>query len=269
MSFDALESSIADGKPLRLYLFEHGSRQWRYTSAGQDVVADQVNWQSVHIKDDGNRQTGEASADAMNIDVPLTLPVLDMFRIYPSSRRVSLTVFNLHQGDGDLRATWVGTVSDVKRRRVDARLVCNSIAEELASTGLKLPWTRNCPHTIYDHNCKLKPGDFRVLITVASMDGISLTAAELATKPDGWFSGGYLEWESEDGVIEERGIDIHVGNQVTLMGSTFGITVGQVLKAHAGCECTKQACLDKGNYDNYGGAPGLPGQSPFDGQPIF
>ena len=269
MSFDNNETSLADGKPVRLYLFEHGIRQWRYTSAGRDVEAGENTWQSIYIKDDGNRQTGETSADAINVEVGLDFPVLSQFRIYPSSGRVSLTIFNLHHGDNELRAMWVVTISDVKRRRINARLVCHSIAEELASTGLKLPWSRSCPHTIYDHNCKLKPADFRVLITVSNVEGLTLSAPEFATKPDGWFSGGYIEWTTEDSVIETRGIGLHEGGSVAIMGSTFGITIGQQLKAHAGCACTKQACLDKGNYDNYGGAPGLPGRSPFDGQPIF
>ena len=49
-----------------------------------------------------------------------------------------------------------------------------------------------------------------------------------------------------------------------------GLRVGQDVVAYPGCARTIAICQSKfNNAPNFGGVPGLPGKSPFDGTPIF
>lgn len=269
MSYDALEQSLADGRPVRFYEFSQAGRVWRYTSANRNIDHELTHWTNIQISDDGFRQTGETSADDAKITVPADLEVLLQYRLYPPSQRIWLTVYDMHYGDTQMVAVWTGSIVNVNRRRLDAQITCRSIAQDLDTTGLRLTWSPNCVYSIYDHNCKLRPADFRVTATIGALDRVAIAALELATKPDGWFSGGFISWTASDGLQEQRGIDIHKGDTVILRCGTERLAVGQVVQAHAGCLLTKAACIEKGNYDNYGGAPGMPDTSPFDGNPVF
>ena len=57
MSYDDLDASISNARPIQLYEFARGAQRWRYTNAGLDVVQDNQTFHSIQIKDDGIRQT--------------------------------------------------------------------------------------------------------------------------------------------------------------------------------------------------------------------
>ncbi|UJB18766.1 MULTISPECIES: phage BR0599 family protein [Lysobacter] len=67
-----------------------------------------------------------------------------------------------------------------------------------------------------------------------------------------------------------RGIRSHVGERLVLLGAGDGLRIGQAIIAYPGCGRSMAICHGKfNNAPNYGGAPGLPGKSPFDGTPIY
>ncbi|MFO6238938.1 phage BR0599 family protein, partial [Pseudomonas aeruginosa] len=79
---------------------------------------------------------------------------------------------------------------------------------------------------------------------------------------------GYVEWDSGQGVIEQRGIQQHTGNRLVLVGGTSLLAPGTRAVAFPGCDQLIQTCNDKfNNTANCGAVPFLPGKSPFDGDP--
>lgn len=272
MSYDTLDASLAQARPLRLYEFARGAQRWRYTNAGLDVVHDNQTFHSVFITDDGIRQTGEASADALNIEVPLDLELLGIYRIYPPSTPIELTIWDKDLGDPSALVQWVGILSDVtlKRRAGKARLVCRPLSSEQDNTGLRLVWGRQCPYALYDANCRVDKELYRTTAALASAAGITVTAGLFAGQPDGWFTGGFIEWEAVSGAVEQRGIDEHVGTTLTLLGGSVELVAGLEVRAYPGCARSVSVCDSKfSNVENYGGVPALPGSSPFDGNPVF
>ena len=111
---------------------------------------------------------------------------------------------------------------------------------------------------------------FAVSGTLLSISGSALQAAILGSFTDGWFAGGYCEWEIATGVFQRRGIESHIGSSVSVIGGLGGLAPGSAVTFYPGCAHTSETCHSKfNNHLNYGGTPYMRGTSPFDGTPIF
>lgn len=270
MTFEGREYSLAEGQPIALYEFAHGVTTWRYSSADRSIITGAQTWLSIPggVRDEGIRQSGDPASDALTILAPADLPVVRLFRGLPPTTEVAVVVRFMHAGDAELSPAWVGSITQVNRRGVDrVEIVCDSLVASMQRGGLAIGYERSCPYALYDHNCKVNRDLFRVDATLSGALGTTIEAAAFGTVPDGWFAGGYVEWQSAPGVTERRFIKAHAGTVLTLLGGAQGMAPGTPVSAYAGCDRTAQTCLDKfNNLDNHGGFPSLPGKSPFDGE---
>lgn len=271
MSFDDLERSLAGGRPVRLYLFSLGVLRWAYCNADRDLTVANIRYQALPISDDGIRQTGESSADEINITAPADLEVAQLFRGMPPAAKVELTIRDIHVGDPQAVVRQVGTVKTVKWPRTDtATVVCQPLDAVLNDTGLTLGWERDCPYYLYSTLCGVDRNRYRVEGSIQSLDGLRISVATAAGYPDGWFAGGMIEWDLGSGELDRRFIEAHTGQRLQLLGGTDGLTPNLALYVYPGCGRTIQVCSEKfGNSDNYGGANAMPGSSPFDGNPVW
>lgn len=177
----------------------------------------------------------------------------------------------MHYGDTDAVASWIGSIANVKYPAPNrCEINCRPLSASMDVDGLTLAWSRPCGYSIYDGNCLVDRNQFRVPGVVQGIDGASITSGAFDALPDGWFSGGFVEWDIGGGEVDRRGIEQHVGGKLTLMGGSDGLTLSSAVSVYPGCPQTIQACNDK--FDNllrYGGFWHQPGKSPFDGMPIF
>jgi len=268
MSFNDFETSLASARPIRLYDFSCGALHWLYATADRDIEHRQNRYRACAISDDGIRQTGQASADMFHVSAPADIDVAQLYRQGRPSSKVSLTVRDLHHDDNESLVVWIGAVSDVKwPAQHNCVISCDPLGAK-AKTGLHLCWQRTCPYTLYDQNCRVDPARHRETFRIAAMDGLVLQGT--INRPDGWFAGGYVEWDRGSGVVEQRGIMRHVHNSLTLIGGTAGLSVAQTVSIYPGCDALIQTCQDKFNNSiNCGAITNLPGKSPFDGDPIY
>lgn len=271
MTFESRELSLSDGKPVRLYEFERGLNTWRYCSGDRDQIILGQAWTRLQISDGGVRQSDDPDADMMTVELPADVPIVQLYRGTPPGGELKLTVYTMHAGESDVETVWTGTVYDVRRRGLDrAEVVGGTLDNSMGATGLRLGWQRPCPHATYDHWCRANRDDFRTDTVVLSHTGLKITSTAFAAFVDGWFKGGFIEWESIPGVTDRRFVLDHVGAELSLLGGTFGLADGTPIKAFAGDDKTWETCGSKfNNRDNYGGFPALTGKSPFDGNPVF
>lgn len=271
MTFLGRETSVAAGAPVRLYEFQRGIFRWRYTNADRRITWQTLDFDPVAISDDGIRETGEATADALTITVPHDLPVAKLFRGAPPADDISLLIRDMHYGDSEALVSYIGDVEGVRwPTPQQARITCQSLAASMRRAGLRLTYERACAHALYDRNCRVNRDLFAIAATVQSMDGATISSGTFDAQPDGWFDGGYVEWSIGSGETDRRGIERHVGAALTLLGGTYGLSAGQNVIAYPGCLRTAAVCNAKfTNLVNYGGFPHLPGKSPFDGDPVF
>lgn len=272
MSFDPIETSNDDGNPARAYEFRLGSAVWRYVSAPEDVVMAGFTWKAAPISDDGVKLTGEATTDALTITGPDTIGPAKLFMGTPPSGEVYVTIYMYHQDDKQLVVEYVGSVSQADWPQPGtATLACESLFASMERDGLRYGWQRACPYALYDpRSCRAEKADFAVTITVTGAANGIVTSPDFATKPPGYFNGGFCTWEHPVRGTEFRGIEEHAIDQVRMFGTSDGMYTGLVITAYPGCNRGAEMCNERfDNLDNYGGVLDMPDRSPFDGNPVF
>lgn len=263
MSWNDFEYSVANGQPLSLYEFVRGGVVYhRYTNADRNIDFNDVTWEAISISDSG---MSAGTGDNLEITVPADNPVAMLFRGTPPSSPVRVRIHRLHAGDNAFKTVWVATVSEVKREGIErCKLLTASLASTFTRNGLRLTYSRACPYSLYDHNCRVNPEQFGVVgLVIQALDGSAITVNLPGETPDDWFTGGFIEWFTE-GVRERRGLGEQSGQRIKVIGGTSGMRVGTTVTLFPGCNRTIDVCEEKfANHLNYGGVPHMPGKSPY------
>jgi uncharacterized phage protein (TIGR02218 family) len=271
MAFNILERSNYSGSPIKLYEFKVGSAVWRYCSDSREFVYGGNTYLPCAISDDGITQSGNSENDDLVITMPIATQLVALFVGTPPANEIWLTIRRAHRGEVEARVDGVATVASVKYvNSVKAEVICRMITASFNRTGLRLDWGRQCPHALYDRNCKVNKGLFANTVLISTVTGNTLTASGIGALASGWLTGGFFECQVITGVLERRPIESHTGNQIIILGTSDGIYVGSYITTYPGCNRSTAECVSKfANLDNYGGFPHLPGKSPFDGNPVF
>lgn len=279
MAFNALETSNQEGRPLFLYEFLLGDKAWRYTSADSSVSAISPTsgkselFAPVFIEDDGVKQTGESQTDSMKIRMPFSEPIPQLFQVTPPLNQITVRRFSKHEADSEVTVNYVGFITQVNATEPGvAELECLTLSPTMQRNGLRVTWQKGCPYALYDGStCKVNKAQYAVAAKILTAGAGVITADAFASRENGWFDGGFIEWtDSYTGALERRGIDEHLGKQLRLLGKSDGLLEGMDVKAYPGCQRTSAVCAAKyNNLLNYGGYPHLPGKSPFDGDPLY
>ncbi len=269
MSFDDTEISTQDGQPVGLFEFTLGGLSWRYTSADDDQYFMGFDWIAGAITRTGITQGAGAEND-LTITLPADLEIVSMFDGSPPSEIMYLTLREYHEGEIEGAIQWIGTVGNIiKVNPAEASAVCRNLVASFERGGLRLTWGRQCPHALYDVNCRVNKEDHAYPYTVATVAGDSFTVTGYAAPAEGSFAGGFVEWSIGSGTFERRGIESADGGVFKILGLNTGLEVGLGVVLYPGCPRTTAGCIAFDNLPNYGGFPHLPGKSPFDGTPIF
>ncbi|AAQ63346.1 tail assembly protein [Burkholderia phage BcepNazgul] len=273
MSFDNIDMSNFNGRPLLLVEFLYGSKFYYYTNADRDIPWNNSTYVATNIAHGGYSQSGDASADSITLDCAASLDIVKQWRGTPPTDSIYLTIREHHYNDPDNEAdvAWMGTVSDVRRTSLmNAQIVGQQMSMTFKRGGLRLAYTKGCPYFVYDVNCKLNPDNFATNGVITAVGGDWFECAEAGSKAAPWFSGGFMKFEREPGSWDQYGIETHVGNRITLMGAADRLAIGMNVVMYPGCARVSSVCKNKfGNDLNYGGYNGMPGRSPFDGNPVF
>lgn len=271
MTFTEKERSNFEGNTVALYEFTVGAKAWYYTSDVEDQVVRGKTYLAVGASDGGTTQSGEAENDDVTITLPRNVDFARMFTGTPPSEEIWATIRRRQRDDDDAPIHWIGTVSSAKEVGfTKVEIVCQMLTATFNRNGLRLAWGRQCPHALYDRNCRVNKAAFAIAIQVTGLTGNTVRSPALGTLPGGWLSNGFFEWEIEPGLMDRRPIENHTGSVFAVLGTTDGLNVGDWITVYPGCARTTSHCLDKfNNLSNYGGVPYLPGKSPFDGDPVF
>ena len=282
MTVENRDLSNYDGAPITLYEFSRRSVPtiskvevvtfWRYTSADRDFVLGDDTYTAAAISDDGVRQSGEATADQLTISMPYTAKIPQMFVGSPPSDPIYCIIRHAHAGETDAFIAWAGIVGGVSRPddNISASILCNTVGATMDRSGLRLSWSRNCPHSLYDIECKADPTVFNVTGTISGLNGAVVVCAAIGTRSPPTFNGGFMEWIDEDGHAERRGIVEHAGSTVRVLGTTDKMSIGLSIWIFFGCDKLRQTCHDKfNNLPNHGGHAYMPDANPFSGSAIF
>lgn len=272
MTFNSVENSNDDGRPIYLYEFTLGAAKFRYTSSDADVTLNGYKWKAEPITDDGVKLTGDANTDGLTITGPASLAPAQMFLGTPPSQAIMVAIYHYHEIDNNSVLAYIGEVMQVNQPQPGtAAITCDTISASMQRDGLRLAWQRNCPYAVYDPlTCKASKATHKIDLTVTVIAGNTVKFNGLAGKPNGHMDGGFIEWEHPTRGTEFRMVEQQIGDTCVMFGLTDGLYYALKVKAYPGCNRTVAVCISKfNNLENYGGIPDLPGKSPFDGDPVF
>lgn len=279
MSYNDREISIQGGTPFFLYVFSVGSTVYRFVDLPDDITFDSEDWIHTPIKHGEVGQSSELSKNSMTVEMPLGNEFSNLFIGWSPENVVSFTLLRGHLGETDYLVYWKGRVVSHKLKDQILEFKCESIFTSLRRSGVRARFVRTCRHSLYGRGCNLNKDDFIVEGLMESYSGLTITVPAAATKTDGWFNGGILEFP--DGSY--RAILTHVGDQITInrasryildnssgWGKNWGnLWGGMNLKLYPGCDKTLSTCKDKfNNLLNNGSFKWIPSKNPMGGSSI-
>jgi len=238
MSFLSRETSRNSGQPFELYLFTTAAGTYAYTSGDKERTFNGRTYNRLAISRSEADQGVESRAGGLTVTVPRSCDVAALFVSYIPESPLLLTVYQGHDGeaasevlplfDGSVVSAGFGEHCELKcapENEIDKRRIP---AQEFSS---------HCPWVLYSEGCGVDRAAFRVVGALTVVSGLTIKAAAFASKPDGWFRGGYAEM----GAVR-RLVVAHVGDTLTLSVAIAGAVVGSSVSAYAGCPHTTVAC---------------------------
>lgn len=260
MTFAAREISRYFGKPFELFLFSTTGASYYYTSADRAITYNSKTYSPLPMKRTEVDQNSEAKSGAIKVTIPRTSDIAGLFVAFIPESPLSLVIYKGHTGDPDNEVVVEFTGSVISAEFDDhCTLVCAPEQELLKRRVPVQQFLSMCPWVLYGAGCNLNKDNFRVTGTVSSVSSVTVQAAVFATKPDGWFRSGYLEYGNQ-----RRLIVAHVGNTVTLVSQMMGLANGASIFAYAGCNRTESDCKNKfNNFTRFWGFTHIPNQNPF------
>jgi len=100
---------------------------------------------------------------------------------------------------------------------------------------------------------------FPWVLATLNIVGDVVTVAAAATKPDNWFTAGYIEIGQQ-----RRMILLHHGVTLNLLAPLFGVAAGAAVTLYAGCMRDYHTCVNKfANGKNFLGFQWVPVKNPF------
>lgn len=271
MPFDTVERSIDGARPVELYEFRREAFVWRYTSAAVDYTQDFQLFRRAAIRRGSFEQSGELAKSGLRLTLDPELEVVTQYRAGPPSDAVTLTIRQVHEGDGQPIVLWSGRIVSVSPwRDGQAEMVLEPVYTSIRRTGLRRLYQRQCPHVLYSGACGVNPQAFRVDGIVQGISGVEVTVGAAAGLPVGHFDGGILEWEVAAATFERRFIIAHSGAALTLQTQPTGLLFGGAVRLFPGCDHSTTDCAQRfGNLANYGGMPYIPNKNPYGADPIY
>lgn len=277
MSFNTFESSEAQGGPVQLYLFRYGTEAgeyYAYTDHTQPIEVDHggalgvIDYQPVPASRENIIANGTLDRAALAINLDISTDLSELFRVYPPSSVVSLSVFQGHVDDPDdeFLAIWAGRLMSAGRETNDLVLQGEPISTSMRRPGLRRNYQYGCPLWLFGPDCRASEAGATVSGTIASINGniLTMNAGWEGAFPPDKFVRGMIKWTPAGEATRRRTIIRRAGNVLTLAGLPSGLVATDAIDLVVGCN-HKAFTLSGGdcqaihdNILNYGGQPWIP-----------
>ena len=281
MTYSALESSRARGRPAELYYFRFGTDPtafYAYTDVEDAVVYGGVTYQPIPIKRGAIVASGSLDKSRMSVRVPLGSEIAEIFRVFPPGQVVTLTIRGGHLSDTDMEfpVIWVGRVLQCSRNDEngpEGDLTCEPASTSMRRSGLRRHYQLSCPHVLYEQGDGLCNANKVAATITRNITSLTHTALTFAA---GWngaidtlkYVGGIVSWVTPF-LREQRTILRVSGDTLRLTGPTTGLVVGNAVDIILGCNHQMGDCETlHNNILNYGGQPYIPLKNPISTNPF-
>lgn len=282
MSFGAIEKSRRKGRPVNLFHVKYGdgaNSYYAYTDAEQRIVVNGVEYTPLAIDRGKITASGTLDKAALEVRMSLNVPLAELFRVYPPSSVVNMTIYQGHLSDGSnpqFLVAWTGRVISAKRTDNELILTGEPINTTMKRVGLRRNYQYSCMHVLYGNHCKASKSAATktVLVNAYTSTTITLPSVWESDTRAKKYIGGMVEWVNAMGDIETRTILRVLGNNVlVLAGFIRDMAVGKEVKVILGCNhgwYMNNGAIDEktdcvflhNNAPNFGGCPFIPTKNP-------
>lgn len=239
-----------------LYQVIMDNERFYYTSGDSDFTLNNELYKAVSIY--RNELSRDSLSDEAKLIADLDLAPFDLYKEF--NPNTSIFVRILKENGALLFAGKVRSV-DFELSKGTATIKLSAIGGVLNSKIPNRTYAKECGFNLFDDGCGLDKAKFSVVLAnnfSISEDKLEITSEALASKPEGYFSGGYARFSNQHSYISE-----HTGEKITLMFPLKNLSTSDVLSVYAGCDKTIKMCKNKfGNSVNYGGFPFIPSKNP-------
>lgn len=265
MTFAEYETSPYSGTPERLFLFTCGNQQWAYVNHAVPVLRGATTYQPEIIAMDNIVQNLGEGPPSIDISMASSAEVAQQFIPYQPIFPMLVSVFRRHRDDPDSEYL-IEMMGDVASSAFDEEEGMVTLQCRMVSSNMdrKVPWLiyqSPCNYALYGPGCRVNREDYKVVTVAADVVEDSIYSNDFATKPDGWFTAGFIR---RDSTGEVRFIIDHVGNRITLQTPFVEIGPGDAVTAYAGCDRSFATCKAKfNNGHRFLGFQWIPQKNPF------
>lgn len=258
--FDLFTKSRFRGRPIELYRFTYGTTVIRYTDAEMPITHAGEVYTPTAIDRGVTENAGTLDRSSMEIKVPRDASVAELYRIYPPSKPVLVTIYEgeAEDPDAEFKAFWHGRVTGCGWSGSETKLSAEPISTSMVRVGLRRNYQYMCPHVLYGPKCQANKA---AVSTGAVVEAITGRVVRInALLPDsGHYPGGMIEWGDESRTILSTD-----GQNFTLTGITPTLSVGDTVAVVKGCDHTLPACRSiHANNLRFGGQPWIPLKNPI------
>lgn len=293
MTFSTFEESADQGGPVNLFRFVYGGEATEYlayTSHTDPLTVDhggsvgEITYSPIPIKRGNIVSNGTLDKSAVKISLDVSTDLAELFRVYPPSQVVQLTIYEGHIDDPDIEfiVTWAGRVVAVTRNGSTLEISGEPVSTQLRRVGLRRNYQYGCPLVLYGQelglgDCGAGKAAATVTGTVAAIDGtvVTLDAGWEGALPQAKFVRGVAEWTPPGETTRKRTILRVAGDDITLSGITESLDVGDSIDMVLGCNHRAFAATDGDCEDlhntlvTYGGDPWIPLKNVVNKNPYY
>ena len=196
MTFEIIENSQFLGEPIDLYEFTRDQNVWRYTSSDEDKTVDGSVYTSFEMSRSAIDNSQDIAKSSVTIKATINNPFAAQFIASSPSDIIEVAIKQYHETDIDKQVVtlWNGRVINVKFTDREAQIKCDPQVTSMNRNTLRRRYQPECPHLLYGNQCGVSKAAFVTMATVSQSSGNSVSAPEIGVQPDGYFSGGYIEW---------------------------------------------------------------------------
>ncbi len=258
------ELSASDSQPREVYEFVLPTVTYRLASGVRDVVLNGQTFRATTIAREAAQVTTASNEAALEIPILVThaLPQRYLRHGVPP-HRIDVTAYRKQITSGGFEQVWVGRVQSLAIDRHIAKfLVPARTSDALQRRIPTITMGRECPHVLYDSNCRVSEAAYQISCTIVSVNGADVTcSSNAAFAIEDWFKYGRLIHVASG---EYASISKQTSTLVTLVTPLLDMKAGDSILLSAGCSHDVDTCLTKfNNVPNYGGMPAKPSGNPF------
>lgn len=241
---------------MELYHFYFGDQHWRYTSGVANVTVSGIAYTAQSIS--RSEIQWDVEKQEASIEMPDTLYPAPLFVAFNPSTVLWVDIMNAN-GIKIFMGKVVSCTLDVDNSKAILKVI--SIQAVFKGMVPSRTYGAGCPWELFDTDCGLSGPTWAIVVNTNSVvraaDYRTLTCADFALKPDGYFNGGYITLSYETAYIIS-----HIGNTIILLFPLLLWASGMSMGVYPGCDKTLATCrATYSNEANYGGCPFIPNQN--------